>query len=121
MVAVRFVLLAGLLSGCAPTVLPVTQGRIVSAAQFDATVAGKTASNDLATVTIHRDGRVTGVSDGQAFAGTWEWRDGYWCRTITAPVTVAEDCQVWELRDGLLIITRDKGTGGQLRFALPNA
>jgi hypothetical protein len=118
----RFVLsisVAALVAACGDTALPVTDGRITTEQQFMDTVAGKSAANQLAEVSIHRDGRVTGVSDGQPFAGTWEWRDGFWCRTITEPVAVPEDCQVWEIRDGLLIITRDRGQGSQLRYTLP--
>lgn len=108
-----------LLAGCAPQVPPVTEGRIATEAQFLSTVAGKTASSELATVTFERDGDIVGVSDGVEIAGRWEWRDGFLCRTITMPVAVPEDCQTWELRDGLLIITRDRGTGGQLVFDVP--
>ena len=107
------------LAACAAPVPPVTEGRILTEAQFLATVAGKTASSDLATVTFERDGDIAGTSDGVEIAGRWEWRDGYLCRTITEPVAVAEDCQTWELRDGLLIITRARGTGGQLVFDVP--
>ena len=108
-----------LLAACADTALPVTEGRITTEAQFMETVAGKSAANQLAEITIHRDGRITGVSDGVPFAGTWTWQDGFWCRTVTEPVAVPEDCQVWEIRDDLLIITRDRGRGSQLRYALP--
>ena len=112
-------LLPGLLAACANTVLPVTYGRITTEAEFVATAVGRTVSNANTSIAITRNGRITGVTHGNEISGTWEWRDGFWCRTITAPVQTAEDCQVWEVRNGVLRITRDRGTGETLEFRPP--
>jgi len=110
-----------LLAACAATTLPVTDGRIETEDQFLATVAGRTITNDLARFEIDEGGAFAGISDGQRVAGTWDFRDGFWCRAITSPVDLPEECQVWEVRGDLLIITRDRGRGPSLRFALPGA
>lgn len=115
---IGLVLLAAL-AACAQTVLPVTYGRIMTEQEFVATAVGRTVSNADTSVTITGDGRITGVTHGTEIAGTWEWRDGFWCRTITAPVRSNEDCQVWDVRNGVLTVTRDRGAGETIVFRPP--
>lgn len=107
------------LAACANTALPVMNGRITTEDEFMATAAGRTISNDLATISITRNGRIRGISDGVEIAGRWRWEDGFWCRTITEPVQTPEDCQVWEITNRTLIITRDKGRGERIVYPLP--
>lgn len=114
-------ILALTLAGCVDTSLPVTKGRISTEDQFLATVAGKTISNSDTTISIKHNGTITGVTHGNEISGTWEWRDGFWCRTITEPAVTPEDCQVWEITQSQLVITREKGAGEVLRYALPRS
>lgn len=116
-----FLLLLPVLAACAPTALPTTTGRIQSEEQFRATAVGRTVRNDLITVNIAADGTFSGISDGQPIAGVWEWRDGFWCRALTAPVPVAEDCQVWSVSGTTVTIIRDRGTGPLMRLRVETA
>lgn len=96
---------------------------IVEEADFLAQVAG----NEMAlegspqnTVTINADGTLTGFFGGADLAGTWEWRDGAWCRELSAGPRgpAPEDCQVWVARDGAFDVTRDRGAGGSFTYVL---
>lgn len=109
---------------------PVTEGRIVTEAQFQATVADKTltvvdeAGEPVGGVfVIARDGTWSGTAaNGNVLGGTWDWNDGgYWCREITSGVTGAppEDCQLMEVDpNGLAKVTRDRGNGNTFFYAV---
>ncbi len=66
-------------------------------------------------VIVRSDGTFDGKeSNGDSFKGTWEVRDGYWCRVITqseAYPTGVEDCQLWERNGDKVKGTRKKGKG----------
>ena len=84
-------------TGGSPTVEPgepVSEGQIMTEAQFLATIADKDltlldddgAPQDAKFV-IASGGTWSGAANGNPFRGTWEWRDGYWCRTIAVSYT----------------------------------
>jgi len=69
---------------------------------------------------VHSDGTVTGEFGGNSLTGTWEMRDGYWCRTITlaninAPPT---DCQILQGDGTNFTVTREKGKGRTTDYTL---
>lgn len=109
------------LGACVTTALPVSHGPITTADAFRATVAGKTVANADTTVTIQRNGTLSGSTKGTEISGVWEFRDGQWCRTITAPAPSAEDCQLWRIDGNLVTIQRDSGKGETLRFRVATA
>lgn len=109
------------LPACVDAELPVTEGRIATREAFVNTAAGRTVANADTSVTITRDGRITGITHGNTISGTWEWRDGFWCRTITQPVVTDEDCQVWIVEGNRLTVIRDRGTGDTLAFEIVEA
>lgn len=106
------------LAACADTVLPVTHGPVTTAEDFRATAVGKTISNSTTSVRINKNGTLTGITNGTEIAGTWEFRDGAWCRTITSPAPSAEDCQLWRVDGSTVTIKRDRGKGSTLRFVV---
>lgn len=57
---------------------------------------------------------------GRSVAGTWEMRDGYWCRTITQGAGTAPptNCQLLQGDGSNFTATRDKGTGKAVPFTL---
>jgi hypothetical protein len=57
-------------------------------------LSGRTLVNDVGTITLGADGRMTGAVRGAPFAGAWVERNGQFCRTITQPARlVGTECQ----------------------------
>ena len=72
-------------------------------------------------IVIGSDGSISGVFNGAVLAGTWEWRDGAWCRTLTAGPRgpSPEDCQIWTITpEGEFEITRNRGEGSSFTYVL---
>jgi len=66
-------------------------------------------------IVVRENGTFDGTWESEPIAGTWEMRDGNWCRILTAFFNAdrlnSEDCQLWE-RSGIRIRgTRDGGAG----------
>ncbi|WP_299292734.1 hypothetical protein [uncultured Tateyamaria sp.] len=59
---------------------------------------------------IRRNGSLRGSFGGAALRGAWEWRDGYWCRTLTSHAKNT-DCQLWEVAGSQVRVTRNFGKG----------
>jgi hypothetical protein len=76
-------------------------------------LAGKTlVSGKGARIAVGADGSFRGSTDkGEPLAGTWEVRDGRWCRTIAEPKRLAgSECQGAVLKHGKLTLTRADGS-----------
>jgi len=95
--------------------------RVADAATFQTAVVGKDLNNvDDPTSVYFRlnvDGTMSGDVGRGALAGTWAFRDGYWCRTWTAGLKEtslnSEDCQLVELGAGQVALTRERGAGNR--------
>ncbi len=61
-------------------------------------------------ILIRKHGALRGNFGGNARRGAWEWRNGYWCRTLTTH-SKNTDCQLWEFDGSQYRVTRNKGTG----------
>ncbi|WP_424940021.1 hypothetical protein [Aliiroseovarius sp. S253] len=71
-------------------------------------LAGKTLAYKDLRFTSHKDGRLTG-NDGTM--GTWEHRDGKYCRTISVPEKwKGTQCQDYEIVGDQVTITREDGS-----------
>lgn len=64
--------------------------------------------------------RADGSFGGGEFAGTWEMRDGFWCRALTkgAQGSRVEDCQLLQGDGTTFTATRQKGQGSSYSFTL---
>ena len=95
--------------------------RVTEAATFEAAVVGRNLSNvnDAPSMffRLNPDGSMSGDIGQGALAGTWSFRNGYWCRTWTSGLKESslnsEDCQLVELRAGEVALSRDKGKGNK--------
>ena len=93
--------------------------RVTDTATFEAVVVGRNLNNvqDAPSVffRLNADGSMSGDVGRGALAGTWAFRDGYWCRTWTAGLKEtslnSENCQLVELGEGTVALSRDKGEG----------
>ena len=120
----RLLLLACLvLTACVDTRLPVTNGRILTAGQFDTTVAGNLYTSRDFSIAIRRGGTYSGRQGGQDVAGTWAFSNGQLCVTRSEPAPLPTDCQIWTVRGNAVTVTRNSGEGPRttylVRFPLP--
>ncbi|WP_235933091.1 dihydrodipicolinate reductase [Paragemmobacter ruber] len=72
------------------------------------------------SLTVEEDGEIKGRALGWDVTGTWEWRDGYFCREMDwSGYPIPQNCQLVEARGGEEIrFTVDKGAGDSASFKL---
>lgn len=91
-------------------------------AAFLALVNGRSLSLPLFRIrlAIRPDGRIEGSALGWGVTGTWDWRDGYFCREMDwSGKPIPWNCQLVEVRaDTELRFTVDRGVGESARFRL---
>lgn len=86
-------------------------------ANFRALVEGTELTRFAVRLQVLPQGQIAGRGFGQAVGGMWEWRDGYFCRTLEwATGGDAYNCQL-VLQDGdTLRFISDEGRGDQADF-----
>jgi len=68
-------------------------------------------------VTFRKNGTLKGNFGGKQLKGVWQWRDQYWCRTLTSP-SESTDCQLFEINGNQLRGTRDRGKGKSFVYTI---
>lgn len=124
-------LVPSLLSGLAPALVALGLAapaaadgftRISEREDFLGTVAGRELRLGLFDISLYvqPDGRIAGEAMGWGVTGTWEWRDGYFCREMDwSGYRVAPNCQLVEANDRNHIrFTVDRGAGRSASFRL---
>lgn len=91
--------------------------RIKTEADFRKLVVGKKLWLDKNNFVIRANGRLRGKFSGQTVKGLWEWREGYWCRTLTEP-RQNTDCQTWSVDGKSLRVTRQRGKGKSFVYTI---
>ncbi len=99
-----------------------TFARIADRETFLGTVQGKELRLGLFDISLYvqPDGRIEGDAMGWGVTGTWEWRDGYFCREMDwSGYRIAPNCQLVE-SDGNTEVrfTVDRGAGRAASFRL---
>lgn len=66
------------------------------------------------------DGTLTGSWDGNPLVGTYEMREGFFCRTLSQGPSgpSPEDCQLLVLNGSNLEVTRDRGNGNAFTYTV---
>ncbi len=59
--------------------------QVISADEFVHLVVGKPLTRRSISFTIHANGTIQGIYNGQVMAGTWEWVGDAFCRTLSSP------------------------------------
>ena len=98
----------------APAFEPVRDG-----GEFRQLVLGHALTRLGIRLEVQADGLITGRGMGRPVSGEWQWRDGYFCRTLYwGDTDLGADCQA-VLRDGdeLRFIT-ERGAGIHADFRL---
>ena len=83
---------------------------ILTEGEFQELVVGKRMYLNDNYVTVEKNGRVEGKFGGKQLKGAWEWRDQYWCRTLTTH-SKDTDCQTWSVNGNQFLVTRERGKG----------
>lgn len=69
---------------------------------------------------ISSNGTLNGSWDGAPLTGTYQMRDGFFCRTLSQGPRgpSPEDCQLMVLDGNALAVTRDRGNGGSFTYTV---
>ncbi|MCV6597773.1 MAG: hypothetical protein OIF40_11930 [Mangrovicoccus sp.] len=110
------------LAACVDTRLPITDGAITSAEDFNTTVAGNYYATEDFGITIQPNGRYAGTQNGEEFSGSWVFADGKVCLTQTAPAKLPANCQSWSVKGNAFRISGSQGaTTYVYRYPLPRS
>ena len=87
---------------------------ITERAEFVSLIEGKKFRGDGNWWTISGDGQMFGNFKKGRLEGTWEWRDGAWCRTYElAGKTKEENCQNIAVKGKQVMFIKDRAEGAQ--------
>ena len=93
--------------------------RITRQEQFVAAIAGRELRRFGIRLTVAPDGTITGSGMGWDVTGEWEWRDGYFCRTLDwGGSDLGQNCQAVSLDGNRMRFRSDRGTGDYADFRL---
>lgn len=91
--------------------------RIHTKEQYLEKAAGKFFGEDGGMSVATKDGKIMGNFEGRILSGTWEWKDGFFCRTSTlGELDLGSDCILIEVTDHKMRLTLEKGTGPQVVY-----
>lgn len=83
--------------------------------QFVDIVSRGTLSRFGIKLNVKPDGKIDGRAFGRDVSGSWDWRDGYFCRDLFwGPREIGANCQEVKVSGSTLRFTSDQGAG---RFA----
>lgn len=86
--------------------------RITDRAAFVEAIRDRALTRLAVNLRVTPEGRIEGRAFGQQVTGTWDWRDGYFCREMRTRVRdVPANCQTVERQGNVLRFTSDRGTG----------
>ena len=108
------------LSGLPPApALADTTRPVTSRAEFLGLVEGRALTRLGISLSVAADGTITGRAFGTPVTGSWDWRDGYFCRAMQYGQTeIAANCQSVEQRGNALRFTSDRGAGAHADLRL---
>ncbi|MCH8466333.1 MAG: dihydrodipicolinate reductase [Roseinatronobacter sp.] len=88
-------------------------------ANFRALVEGRELTRLGIRLQVLPEGQITGRGFGMQVGGNWEWRDGYFCRTLQfGQSSDPYNCQLVLQNGNTLRFISDEGTGDQADLRL---
>jgi len=100
---------------CLPALANADAVRITTEAEFREAVVGKRLTIDDNWFKINKNGSLRGKFGGETLKGSWAWRDGYFCRTLTTH-SKNTDCQLWLVDGKAHNVTRARGKGNSFTY-----
>ena len=68
---------------------------------------------------LNANGTIVGDVGKGKVSGTWNFENGFWCRTLVAGVSsLGQDCQLVEHKPGVARFTREEGKGGSGEYLI---
>ena len=111
---IRFVALFLLIPAAAWAFDPVTDGH-----EFRQLVQGQELTRSGIRLQVLDSGQITGRGMGRTVSGEWEWRDGYFCRTLFwGDTDLGADCQAVLRQGDELRFVSERGAGMGASFRL---
>jgi hypothetical protein len=93
--------------------------QVTDRSEFLQLVTGKNLKYTGTTLQVRPDGTITGRAITWPITGTWEWRDGYFCRVMDWGGTeIPPNCQRVDVRGSTLRFTSDRGMGESANLRL---
>ncbi len=85
---------------------------ITEKSEFLEIVQGRDLTRLGISLSVTGDGRITGRAMGRAVTGTWDWRDGYFCRDMAwGSTALGPNCQEVAVSGSVVRFTSDMGRG----------
>lgn len=93
--------------------------RVQSRENFVSLVDGRTLTTLGVRLVVTPAGAISGRAFGRDVTGSWDWQDGYFCRSMEAgDRLLPRDCQLVEREGSSLRFTSEKGEGDRARLNL---
>ncbi|OWU86266.1 hypothetical protein ATO6_05375 [Oceanicola sp. 22II-s10i] len=93
--------------------------RIDKRSEFINIVEGRKLTYLGVSLRVFRDGRITGRAFGREVTGSWNWQDGFFCRTLNwGDKPFDRNCQKVDAGDSGVRFTSDRGTGQTAKLSL---
>ena len=93
--------------------------RLTDRSAFAQAVTGKTLSRLGINLQVTPSGEIQGKAFGKPVTGEWQWRGGYFCRTMAFDgESLGANCQVVEVNGRKIRFTADEGRGDFADFTL---
>lgn len=102
------------------TVTLASSGQIATQSDMAAITGKSLTFAENQSFVAHSNGTLVGDWDGIALRGTYEMRDGFFCRVLTQGPRgpSPEDCQLLILNGDQLHVTRDRGNGAAFSYTV---
>lgn len=93
--------------------------KVNSEEEFRQLVSGKALTRPLVKLEVSPEGQISGKGVTWDVTGTWNWRDGYFCRDLYWGGTeLGYNCQEVRVKDGRIRFTSDRGAGDFADFKM---
>lgn len=93
--------------------------QIKDKSEFVQLVQGKTLSRPLVRLTVTADGNITGRGATWDVNGSWDWKDGFFCRDLNwGGDDLGYNCQAVLANKSKMRFISDQGTGQAADFRL---
>ncbi len=93
--------------------------KVSTRSEFVQLVSGKNLRLTGIRLNVSSTGDIQGKAYGYPVTGDWQWRGGYFCRSLSwGDKDLGDNCQEVSAKDGKIRFTSDRGAGRSAAFSL---